>query len=101
SDRASSRTRGGADDDPTESLLEVRGPGCECDDRHHLTRGDDDEAVLSHDAISDTTEANHEVAERSIVHVDRARPRDATRIDADRKSTRLNSSHTVISYTVF
>ncbi len=76
--------RRGADDDAPESLLEIGRSRRERDDGHHLARRNDDEAILAHHAVRDAAEPDHHVAERSIVHVDRARPRYAARVDSQR-----------------
>ena len=68
-----------------ESLLEILPARGERDDRHDLARRDDHEALLAHDAVRPAPPRPMiTLPQRAIVHVDRARPRDAARIDAER-----------------
>ena len=83
-DRCAIGPSGGADDDVSEALLEIRGAGGERDDRHDLRGGDDHEALLAHHALGRPTQADDHLPEGAIVHVDRPRPGDATRIDLER-----------------
>src|SRR2546429_7220349 len=76
--------------------------------------GDDDIPLLACRPAAHAAQSDDDVAQRAVIHVDRARPDDAADVDAegvavmqmrvehlDRKSTRLNSSHGYISYAVF
>ena len=62
------------------SLRDVR----EAEDRHHLRRRDDVEAVLARIAVARSAEADGQLAQRAIVHVDDALPHDAPHVDAER-----------------
>jgi hypothetical protein len=74
---------GGADDDPTEPLLEVLEARCERDDRHDLARRDDDPALFARHAFRGAAEADDRLAQGAVVHVDGARPGDAARIEPE------------------
>ena len=76
--------RRGADDDPRQPLLEILWAGRERENGHHFARRDDDEMLLARNTVADAAEADHHVTERAVVHVDRARPGDAARIDVER-----------------
>jgi hypothetical protein len=82
-DRSTRGARRCADDDSRQSLLEILRTRREGDDRHHLARRNDDETLLARNAVAHATESDDAVAERPVVHVDRARPADAARIDAE------------------
>jgi hypothetical protein len=56
----------------------------ERDDRHDLRRGDDHEALLADHSLAGAAEADDHLPQRAVVHVDRARPGDAARIDVER-----------------
>ena len=71
------------DDDVAEAFLEVLERGREAEDRHNLRGHDDVEAVLTRVAIGRTPQADDDVAQRAVVHVHDALPRDATHIDAE------------------
>jgi hypothetical protein len=65
--------------DPPSQILER---GRHAHDRHDLRRSDDVEARLARDAVRRAPEAGDDVAQVAVVHVDRAPPGDAVRIDA-------------------
>ena len=73
-----------ADDDLREPRLEVGQRFGEAEDRHHLGGDDDVEAVLSRIAVRGAAERHGDVAQRAVVHVDDALPRDAAHVDAER-----------------
>ncbi len=75
---------GVADDDVAEPLLEVVEIVGEAEDRHHLGRDRDVEAVLARKAVGDAAERGHDRAQRAVVHVDGAPPGDAAAVDAER-----------------
>ncbi len=72
---------GRPDHDAGEARLEIRGPARQRDDRHDLARGGDVEALLPREAVELAAEADDDVAEGAIVHVERAPPRHLARID--------------------
>ncbi len=72
------------DDDPREACLEIVKAVGEAQDRHHLRRDDDVEAVLARIAVRGPAEPDRHVAQRAIVQVDDALPRDAPHVDAER-----------------
>ena len=51
--------------------------------RHDLGRGGDVEAGLARVAVGGAAERDDEVAQRAVVHVDRAPPADRQRVDAE------------------
>ena len=74
---------GRADGDRAESraqVVEVAGDG---DDRHHLGGGGDVEAGLARVAVRAAAEPDDDVAQRAVVDVDAAPPRDRERVDAE------------------
>ena len=73
-----------ADDDVAEPLLEVVEIAGEAEDRHHLGRDRDVEAVLAREAVGDAAERRHDRAQRPVVHVDGATPGDAAAVEAER-----------------
>ncbi len=73
-----------ADDDVAEPLLEVVEVAGEAEDRHHLGRDGDVEAVLARKAVGDAAERGDDRAQRAVVHVDGAPPGDAAAVDAER-----------------
>ena len=77
---------GGSDDDAAEPLFEIGTARRERDDRHDLARRNDDPMLFAHDAVRGAAEPDHRMAQRAIVHVDRARPGDAPRIEPGRVS---------------
>ena len=56
----------------------------ETEGRHHLGGDRDVEAVLARKAVADAAEADDRFAQRPVVHVERAPPGDAARIDVER-----------------
>src|SRR5882672_4726944 len=63
---------------------EVLQPGGEREDRHDLRARDDDEPLLARRTAVHPTQSDDDVAQRAVVHVDRARPADAADVDAER-----------------
>ena len=64
--------------DPLAQVLEVARDG---HDRHHLRRRGDVEAGLARVAVGPAAEPDRDVAQRPVVHVDRAAPGDPQRVD--------------------
>src|SRR5208282_6164662 len=54
------------------------------EDRHHLRRDGNVEAILSREAVGGAAERGHDRAQRPLVHVDGAPPGYPARIDAER-----------------
>ncbi len=75
--------RPGPDHDPRATLLEVPQIRGQAEDGHDLRRRRDGEAVLAGQPAQRPSEADGDVAERAIVHVDRPTPVDAPHIDAE------------------
>ena len=74
---------GVADDDASDALLEVVERGREAEDRHDLGGDDDVEPVLTRKAIAGAAEADGDIAQRPVVHVDDALPGDAPHVDVE------------------
>ena len=74
------RARDGDRAEPPPEILEV---GCDGDDRHHLRGSRDVEARLACVAVRPAAEADHHVAQRAVVDVDAAAPRDRERVDIE------------------
>ena len=55
----------------------------QAEDRHHFRRHDDVEAVLARVAVAGAAERDDDLAQRAIVHVHHALPRDAAHVDAE------------------
>ena len=72
------------DEDAPEARLEVGEILRKAEDRHDLARDRDDEAVLARDAVDLAAEADDDVAQRAVVHVDAALHKDAALVDAER-----------------
>ena len=70
--------------DVAETLLEVLQAGGQTEDGHHFGGDDDVEAVLTREAVARAAERDGDVAQRAVVHVHDALPRDATHVDAER-----------------
>ena len=73
-----------ADHDIGEPRPQVVEIAREAEDRHHLRRHRDVEAVLARKAVGDAAERGDHGAERAVVHVHDAAPADAARVDAGR-----------------
>ena len=73
-----------ADDDPPQPRLQVGEVGGEAEDGHHLGGDGDVEAVLARHALPRAAEAEHQVAQRAVVHVHGAAPCHAPRVEAER-----------------
>ncbi len=73
---------GVADDDAAEAGAHVVERGRQRQDRHHLRGGGDVEAGLAGDAVELRPEADHDVAQRPVVHVEHAPPGDVVQVDA-------------------
>ena len=72
-----------ADDDVADAPLQVGPRLGEAEDRHQL-RGDDDvEPVLAREAVGVTAEADGDLAQRAVVHVEHALPGDAADVDVE------------------
>jgi len=63
---------------PATQLLQVAG---DCHHRHHLRGGGDIEPRLARVAVRASAQADHDSAQRAVVHVERAAPVDSQRID--------------------
>ena len=72
-----------ADRDRAEPRAQVEEVARDGDDRHHLGRGGDVEAGLARIAVRAAAEADDRVAQRAVVDVDAAPPRDRERVDAE------------------
>ena len=72
------------DDDAAEPAPEILEVARQREHGHHLGRGGDDELVLARDAVRLAAEADDRVAQLAVVHVDRPRPHDGRRVDAQR-----------------
>ena len=72
-----------ADDDVGEPLLEVLEILGEAEDRHHLGRDRDVEAVLAREAVGDAAERGDDSAQRPVVHVHDPAPGDPAGVDAE------------------
>ncbi len=71
-----------AHDDVAEATLEVLERGREAEDRHDLAGDDDVEAVLARVAVGRAAQRDGDVAQRAVVEVDDALPRDPAYVDA-------------------
>ena len=74
-----------------EALLEVLVVLRQREDGHDLARGGDVEAVFARRAVRFAAEADDDVAQEAIVHVERAAPGDLARVDADRSGVRASA----------
>ena len=72
-----------ADDDPAQARPEVLHAGGEAQDRHHLGRRGDVEPGLAYDAVGLAAEADDDVAQRPVVDVHHASPRDVVEVEAE------------------
>ena len=70
------------DDHAPEPLAEIRQALGQAEHGHDLGGGGDEEPALARDAVRSAAEAQHDVAERPVVHVERALPEDLLRVDA-------------------
>ena len=70
--------------DPRHPLAQVLEVASDSHDRHHLRRRGDVEAGLPRVSVGPAAEADRDVAQRPVVHVDGAAPRDAQRVDVVR-----------------
>ena len=82
--RPSHRTGRRPDDDARQPVLEILVARGQRDDRHDLAGRNDDELLLARDAILRAAQTHDHLAERAVVHVDRAVPGDAPRLDVQR-----------------
>jgi hypothetical protein len=73
-----------ADDDAGQAGLQVGQRGGEGQHGHHLRGGRDVEAALAGDAVLLRAEADHDVAQRTIVDVEHPAPRDVVEVEAER-----------------
>ncbi len=73
-----------ADHNVAQAFLEILQRGGEAEDGHHLGGHHDVEAVLARIPVGRPAERNHDVAQRTIVHVEHALPLDPACIDAER-----------------
>ena len=73
-----------ADDDLREPRLQVGQRLGKAEDRHHLGRDDDVEAVLPRIAVRGAAERDRDVAQRAVVHVHDALPRDPPDVQSER-----------------
>ena len=71
------------DGDRAQALPQVVEVACHRRDRHHLRGGGDVEAGLAHVAVCSAAETDHDAAQRAVVHVHAAPPRDGERVDAE------------------
>ena len=69
------------DDDVAEPLLQIVEVAGEAEDRHHLGGDGDVEAGLAREAVGDAAERADDLAQRAVVHVHHAPPRDAPAVD--------------------
>ena len=73
-----------ANHDCIETPAQVFAAGGQAKNRHDLRRGGDDESAGAIGRIAARIHAHHNVAQRAVVHVQRARPGDGGRIDVER-----------------
>ncbi len=73
-----------ADDDVAEAGFQVLKILGEAEDRHHLRRHRDVETGFARITVRDAAERAYDLAQRAVVHVHHAAPRDAARVDAER-----------------
>jgi hypothetical protein len=73
---------GVAHHDVAETLAEILQRRGEAEDRHHLGRHDDVEAVLARESVRRAAQGHDGVAQCPVVHVEHALPRDAADVDA-------------------
>ncbi len=73
-----------ADDHPAEPRFEIVEVGGEAEGRHHFRGHGDVETVLARISVFRAAEADDDLAQGAIVHVERALPRDAARVEAER-----------------
>ena len=67
-------------DHPTESRVQVTQIARDRENRHHLRRWGDIEALLARDAIHRAAHPHNQIAQGTVVHVQAAPPCDPTRI---------------------
>ena len=72
------------DDDVAQPRLQVLEVLGQAEDRHHLGRDGDVEAVLAREAVGDAAQRRHHLAQAAVVHVDGAAPGHAPAVDAER-----------------
>ena len=73
-----------SDDDLAQALAEVGEARREAEHGHHLARDDDVETRLARDTRCRAAEADDDVAQRAVVHVEHASPGDPAHVDAER-----------------
>ena len=73
-----------ADGDRAEPRAQILEVARHREDRHDLGRGGDVEARLARDPVHLPAEPGHDLAQRAVVHVETAPPRDGERVDAER-----------------
>ena len=73
-----------ADDDLAEPRLQIVERLRKAEDRHDFGGDDDVEAVLARKAVARAAQRHGDVAQRAVVHVHHALPRDAPHVDAER-----------------
>ena len=71
-----------ADDDVAEAFLQVDEALGKTKDRHDFGGDDDVEAVLARKAVAGTAESDRDLAQRAVIHVDDALPRDASHVES-------------------
>ena len=71
-------------DDPGQAGLEIHDIGCQAEYSHDLGSNGDIKAVLSRHALQTSTQAVHDMAELTVIHVDCSLPGDLLGIDAER-----------------
>ncbi len=71
-------------DDAAESGLKILEPGGQGQDRHHLGARDDDVPLLARGPGVQPAQSDDDVAQGAVVHIDGARPGDATHVQAQR-----------------
>ena len=72
--------RAQADDDARDAFFEVVDSRGQRQNRHDLRTGNDHEALFAHRPARQASQPHDDVAQRPVVHVDRARPDDAPHI---------------------
>ena len=73
-----------SNDDPREPHFEILESRRQRENRHDLRAGDDDETLFARRAATQPAQTHDDVAQRAVVHVDGARPRDAADVQTRR-----------------
>ena len=69
--------------DISEATLEILKRCCEAENRHHLGGHHDVETIFSWISVSWPAEGDHDVAERTVVHINHTLPGDSANINVE------------------